>query len=375
MLLRSIYFSIIIFIFFSACSERSETTIARFNQQATEIRDRHIQDKALDVFKFRLTKTHEWLLEGETTKPEIISELRLIADDTFGKQGYTDQLQILPDPALGDSAYGLVIVSVTPLRREPRHASEILDQVILGNSLQLLQKSGGWYQVRNHYDYIGWINKTVIKRFALKEIESWKQSQKMQVTKLLSFVYEKPDENAFHLSDLVLNASVKQIKITSEWIQVELPDGRTGYVPRADLKPFQKNLDPGQVTPEAIVSTAKSMLGVPYLWGGKSSKANDCSGFTQTVFKANGIQLSRDARQQALAGLEISAAEDFANVKAGDLLFFGSGERITHVGISLGGYEFIHQDSDVHIDSFDPQADRFNKFRKKTLKRIKRILK
>ena len=42
------------------------------------------------------------------------------------------------------------------------------------------------------------------------------------------------------------------------------------------------------------------MTGVPYLWGGNSSKANDCSGFTQTVFKTLGIQLPRDARQQAL---------------------------------------------------------------------------
>ena len=116
------------------------------------------------------------------------------------------------------------------------------------------------------------------------------------------------------------------------------------------------------------------MLGVPYLWGGKSSKASDCSGFTQTVFRANGIQLPRDARQQAMLGETIDAAEDFSNVKPADLLFFGSGKRITHVGISLGGYDFIHQDSDVHIDSFNPQAENFNAFRKRTLKIIKRIL-
>ena len=375
MLVRLVYYSLIVFFLFSACTENTEVTISRFDRQALEIRDRYIPDKALDVFRYRLAKTDEWVLEGETTQPGIISDLRLLADNTFGKQGYEDKLRILPDPSLGDSSYALVIVSVTSLRREPRRAAEMLDQVIMGNSLRLLQKSGSWYQVKNHYNYIGWIQKTGIKRISLKEIELWKQSQKMQVTKLLSFVFEKPDDNAFHISDLVLNATVKQSRSSGNWVQVELPDGRYGYVHKKDLKPFQNKIDPGQVSPEAIISTAKTMLGVPYLWGGKSSKANDCSGFTQTVFRANGIQLARDARQQALVGLEITAEEDFANVEAGDLLFFGPGERITHVGISLGGYDFIHQDSDVHIDSFDPQSENYNQFRHKTLKHIKRILK
>jgi len=57
-----------------------------------------------------------------------------------------------------------------------------------------------------------------------------------------------------------------------------------------------------------------------------------------------------------------------------DLLFFGSGDRITHVGISLGGYGFIHQDRDVNIDSFDEKADNYNAFRKKNLKVIRRII-
>lgn len=372
--MRIIIFSFTLLFLISACAEKPEITIARFDHQVQQIIGSHVPDKALDVFRYQLKKTDQWVLEGETTQPAILSEMRLLADDTFGKQGYLDQMRILPDPALGDSAYGLVIVSVTPLRRDPGHASEIVDQVIMGNVLQLLQKDGGWYQVRNHYDYIGWINKTAIIRTTLKEIETWKQSQKLQVNTLLSFVFEKANEKSFHLSDLVMNARVKPVRAIGNWELVELPDGRQGYVPKADLKPSLNEIDPAQVRPESIVGVAKSMLGIPYLWGGKSSKASDCSGFTQTVFKANGIQLPRDARQQALMGKEIKAEHDFTNVKPGDLLFFGSGERITHVGISLGGYDFIHQDSDVHIDSFDPQSDNYNKYRRKTLKRITRIL-
>lgn len=374
-MLRRIYFSFVVLFAFSACIEKTETIIARFDQQVMEIRDNHIPDRALDVFRYRLMKTDKWVLEGETTQSEIIADIRLLADDTFGKQGYEDQLRILPDPSFGDSSYALVSVSVTPLRREPRHAAEILDQVIMGNSLQLLQKKGGWYQVRNHYNYIGWINKTAITRSDLQGIESWKKSQRVQVKSLLAFVYEKPDFETFHLSDLVLNATLKLIQTRGDWLRVELPDGRIGYTPAEDVLPFKSMVDPSQVTAEEIIMTAKSMLGVPYLWGGKSSKASDCSGFTQTVFKTNGIQLPRDARQQVFSGVEITYDDNFSNVKPADLLFFGSGERITHVGISLGGSNFIHQDSDVHINSFDPRAENFNKFRLRTLKRIKRILK
>ena len=92
------------------------------------------------------------------------------------------------------------------------------------------------------------------------------------------------------------------------------------------------------------------------------------------LFKANGIQLPRDARQQVLEGIEIVPDSTFSNIMPGDLVFFGSGKRITHVGLSLGGYDFIHQDRDVHIDSFDSSAENFNAFRKKTLKNIKRII-
>ena len=63
------------------------------------------------------------------------------------------------------------------------------------------------------------------------------------------------------------------------------------------------------------------MTGVPYLWGGNSSKANDCSGFTQTIFKSQGMQLPRDARQQALLGEKITPNETWENILPGDLLF------------------------------------------------------
>ncbi len=363
------------FFLFLACSESPETLIKQFHAGSGQIAAQTIPDKALEVFDFQLSKDPGWVLKGETTVPEAADQVRRLADSLLGANTYQDDIRLLPDPALGDSAFAVVIVSVTPLRRGAKHASEMLDQVIMGNALQLLEKKRGWYRVKNHYGYVGWINKTAIQRMDRKGLENWKNSNLVQVTSLSSFVYRKPSLQALHLSDLVLNATLKKTGRKEKWIQVELADGENGFVPAADLGALVENINPGKIPPAAIIHSAERLLGIPYLWGGKSSKANDCSGFTQTVFRANGIQLPRDARQQALLGETIIPKEDFSNVQPGDLLFFGVGKRITHVGISLGGYDFIHQDSDVHVNSFDKHAANFNAYRKGALKLIKRILK
>ncbi len=128
----------------------------------------------------------------------------------------------------------------------------------------------------------------------------------------------------------------------------------------------------GKQLQDALVKDAKSMMGVPYLWGGKSSTACDCSGFTQTIFRANGIMLPRNSWLQAKVGQNVEYLPDFSNVQAGDLVFFGR-EKITHVGMSIGGAEFIHQSGDVHINSFDPNAANYNARLREILKGIKRI--
>ena len=115
-------------------------------------------------------------------------------------------------------------------------------------------------------------------------------------------------------------------------------------------------------------------MGIPYLWGGNSAKANDCSGFTQTVFKANGIQLPRDARQQALEGITITPNKRWSNINKGDLLFFGKEDRITHVGISIGGKDFIHQGGKVSINSLDERSEYFSPKRLESFLKIKRIV-
>ena len=114
-----------------------------------------------------------------------------------------------------------------------------------------------------------------------------------------------------------------------------------------------------------LIETAKTFLGFPYLWGGTSAKAVDCSGFTSMVYYMNGIVLQRDASQQTKYGKEITTDYNWGKLQAGDLLFFGRKvsdslpERVTHVAIYIGDTEFIHASGKVRINSMDSSRKNF----------------
>ncbi|MCE7901608.1 MAG: NlpC/P60 family protein [Gammaproteobacteria bacterium PRO9] len=110
--------------------------------------------------------------------------------------------------------------------------------------------------------------------------------------------------------------------------------------------------EPADPTRTQAVFTALQMVGVPYQWGGESPSGFDCSGLVQFAYARAGLRLPRTAAAQlgAVTPVPIDRAE------AGDLLFFRSGGRTSHVAIYLGNGRFVHAPSSGHevsIDSFD----------------------
>ena len=116
---------------------------------------------------------------------------------------------------------------------------------------------------------------------------------------------------------------------------------------------------------EEILETAKAFLGVKYVWAANGPSAFDCSGFTQYVFKENGIDLPRYSGHQANIGEKIA----FKDLQRGDLVFFDTEKkfrhRVNHVGIYMGENKFIHASSakkKVIITSFSKKKYYKNKF-------------
>ncbi len=103
------------------------------------------------------------------------------------------------------------------------------------------------------------------------------------------------------------------------------------------VTPRQQSFPPPTRAPRSeVVNIAKRYLGAPYRWGASGPNAFDCSGFTSFVYSQVGVSLPHSSRAQYGVGEKVSRAD----LQPGDLVFFGS--PIHHVGIYVGGGQYIH---------------------------------
>ncbi len=307
------------------------------------------------------------IVRGEVDNPKAKEDVMDLVHKSLGGQ-IIDSLKVLPDPQLGDKRFGIVSVSVGNARTNPRHQAEMCSQAMMGMVVKLLKKHGGWYFIQLPDNYLGWLEESAMKVTTEAGVEAWKSATKVIATRIFTFIRDHPSASSQPVSDAVAGVLLKRLNNAGSWVAVEIPDGRKGYIERSSVDEYGHWKNTRKLTPENIEATAKSLIGIPYLWGGTSAKGMDCSGFTKTVFRLNGLELDRDASQQAAGGEVVEKGNDFENLRKGDLLFFGRGataerpENITHVGIYLGKKEFIHTPggAGVKINSFDSSAANYN---------------
>lgn len=221
--------------------------------------------------------------------------------------------------------------SVVPVYNRPEFSSGKITEIILGESCEILDQNGNWIKIIQDDGYQGWANS-----FYGTVSESFKPTTHMYIGQTVQF--EKDGKNLF----VPFGA-----RILENDSMYNNPFIKDSLVP-LEQKPFFDN----------IIPLAKTLLGLPYRWGGKTSFGFDCSGFIQTVCRACGIHLPRDAWQQAKA-LE-SAPIDPKEAKLGDIHFFGEDDKVTHVGFSLGGETILHAQGWVKEESFNKNNDNFN---------------
>lgn len=110
----------------------------------------------------------------------------------------------------------------------------------------------------------------------------------------------------------------------------------TGAKTRVTKKSIVSRSD-ADIDTSSIVSIARSLLGIPYVYGGTSTSGFDCSAFTQYVYRKAGVSLPRTSSQQYAAVQHISRSQ----AQPGDLVFVLTGGRVTHVGIYTGGNRMV----------------------------------
>lgn len=344
-----------------------------------QLKEKYAPDKRIEIFDIEVQKcAGSIVIKGETSSEEGYAQLMSLAYETA--LPIEIDVRLLPDSTLEGKEWGIVYNSVGTMRTEPRYGAELSSQVLLGMPVRILDRQGEWSRIQAPDKYIGWIHGSV-KAFTKTELLQYLKKPKVIVTAMVSHSQEKPLADSFPVSDLVIGDMLALKAEVDDYCHVVYPDGREGYIPKSDVMEMEHWLQTREMTGERIVHTSRRFMGIPYLWGGTSSKGMDCSGFTKMVYFLQGVILPRDASQQVACGRLIDSAGDLSNAQAGDLLFFGAkadeknpSERVVHVGIYLGENRFIHASDYIRIGSFDPTDPLYDNYNRNRYLRTKRII-
>ncbi len=349
-----------------ACSDDLEL-LQRVEKISNELKNKKAPDsrEAIYKIKFYFEKNNKLVIRGETSLPDAKNAL-LKAVKELGVQ-CVDSVILLPDEKLGERNWALINLSVVNLRANPRHSAELVSQAIMGTPVKILKKENSWYLVQTPDKYIAWVDKAALNLRTKDEMDFWRNSNR--VVFLPDFKLAKDKEGKQTVTDLVAGSILQIESKSKEFYNLILPDYRKIKVKKSYCVDFNKWKTTEIKNAVILTNTAREFMGRPYLWGGTSSKGVDCSGFVKSVYFMNGIILARDASLQFLHGQTILPSQGYADLREGDLVFFGrkatevSSQKVTHVGMYMKDGEFIHSAGRVKINSFDPKADNFSNYR------------
>ncbi len=260
--------------------------------------------------------------------------------------------------------YGISNLSSIPVRSEPAEKSEMCTQVLFGEHYQIIEEGKKWCKIKLHHDgYEGWIDAKMVDPLSAREFKYLSDKEQVVTTDIFNIVQQI---NHYRNFLIVAGSTLPHFKKKDSSFKIAgIPYMIQGFNGRKTII--------GDIRLN-IINTALSYFNAPYLWGGRTPLGIDCSGLTQIVYKIAGINIPRDASQQAQLGNHFSFVEE---ALPGDLAFFDNDEGdIIHVGIIWEKNKIIHSSGKVRIDNID-HAGIFNTETKRythQLRLMKRII-
>lgn len=222
------------------------------------------------------------------------------------------------------------------MRSEPNEEAEKTDVLYAGSLCTLIEQVGDWYQVQ-YGDTTGYVQAALTSNTNSAEdgstdIETLneataREEEEKKAEEARQAEEARKAEEARRAAEAEAARSAAQSAPSYSYSE---PSSDSYSEPSYD-----------GVASSDIVSVAKQYLGVPYVWGGTSPSGFDCSGFVQYVFRKCGYSVTRTADTQYYDGTPVS----YSNLQAGDLVFFTgtyATAGISHIGIYIGGGQFIH---------------------------------
>lgn len=237
--------------------------------------------------------------------------------------------------------YGVIDISIVPVRLLEAESSEMVTQLLFGELYKVVTIKERWMEISSLKDsYCGWIDRKLFVECSEIFVKTATENRYISIDELVKVseigvdgvitvvkgssipIYSIKD-NKFYIADRCFEL-------------LSSSDGITSWKGRSLLE---------------MINFAKGYLNTPYLWGGRTNFGIDCSGFAQCCYDFLGLSIDRDASQQEKLGVTV---DGIGSAIAGDLAFFCNEKgMINHVGIIIGDGLIIHASGKVRIDCVD----------------------
>ncbi|MBC8375763.1 MAG: C40 family peptidase [FCB group bacterium] len=261
------------------------------------------------------------------------------------KAGYDfeliDNVHYLPEIFPEDLAYGIITEPYIMGRYNPVDHKQEGTEMLYGEPVRLIRERGEFLQVQSAIGYLGYIPKDALRRVNLQD---WNR-------------YHIGKQAVFFRNDTLDNGMVIMMGTRLPYLENDkllMADGEEIPISQEHYKIIDPTTNPLR---QEIVTSAHQYLGLPYVWGGRSSDGVDCSGFVMQSYALNNINLPRDSDEIANVGRMIGYPGWTEAMLPGDILFFaGSRRMITHTAIYMGNDKVIHSlGKGVQIQSLNPE--------------------